>query len=175
MRVVRSSTAESIARGVILLAVALAARMWFADLKIVGPIRIDVAIIGLALLAMERGTTFGIVTGFVMGIVLDAVNPAWMGASAAGYAVVGYFSGSFGQTLYMERSLARGLLVMGAVVIYDLIFGLLSVGIAASFWQAALGTLGSALLSGALAVLITRVIRQWRYASADDAELAGDG
>lgn len=175
MRVVRSSTAESVARGVILLAIALAARLWFADLMIVGLVRIDVAIIGLSLLAMERGMTFGIVTGFLMGLVLDAVHPAWMGASAAGYAVVGYFSGSFGQTLYMERSMARALLVMGAVVIYDLIFGLLSVGVADSLWRAAVGTLGSAILSGAAALIITRAIKQWRSAAATDADLAGNG
>ena len=175
MRMVRSSTAESVAYGVTLLAVALAAKMWFADLQMAGSVRIDVALIGLSLLAIVRGTTFGIVAGFVLGIVLDAVNPGWMGASAVGYAVVGFFSGSFGQTLYMEKSVARGLLVMGAVVIFDLIFGLLSVGISPSLWSATLGTLGSAVLSGALAILLTRVVKQWQSTSAPDAELAGDG
>jgi cell shape-determining protein MreD len=96
-----------------------------------------------------------------------------MGASSIGFAAVGYFAGSFGQTLYLEKSLARGLLVIGAVVLFDIIFGMLSVGMASPLWLGAVGTIGSALLSGALALMVSWLYRQWHGRVVSEPEAAG--
>ena len=171
----RREAAESAASFVLLVVAAMAARLWFDNLAFGAGLRLDVAIIILALLSMGRGTGFGIVAGFLLGLIVDATHPGWIGASSVGYAAVGFFAGSFGQTLYMEKSLARGLLVLGAVVMFDVLFGLFSVGLARPFWRHALGTLGSALLSGAAAVLAARAYRWWRGRTAAEEGSAGDG
>jgi rod shape-determining protein MreD len=101
--------------------------MWFDNLHVFGPVRIDLALMFLSYLSILRGVTFGILAGTLLGLIVDAIHPAWMGASSVGFAAVGFFAGSFGQTLYMEKSMSRGLLVIGAVVLFDIIFGMLSV------------------------------------------------
>lgn len=169
----RRETAESATYVVLLVAIAVASRMWFDNLHLFGPVRVDLALIILSYLAILRGVTFGIVAGMLLGLIVDAIHPALMGASSVGFAAVGFFAGSFGQTLYMEKSLARGLLVIGAVVLFDIIFGMLSVGIASPFWLGALGTIGSAVLSGALALFVSWLYRQWRGQAVSEPESAG--
>jgi rod shape-determining protein MreD len=158
---------------VLLVGATVACRMWFDNVHLVGRVRIDVAVIFLGFLSIIRGVTFGIIAGGLLGLIVDAVHPAWMGASSVAFAAVGYFAGSFGQTLYMEKSLARGLLVIGAVVLFDIIFGMLSVGIGSPLWLAALGTLGSALLSGLVAFGISRLYRVWHKRSTPAPENGG--
>jgi rod shape-determining protein MreD len=170
---VRKESAESATYVVLLVATALASRVWFDNLHLFGPVRIDLALIFLSYLAILRGVTFGVVAGMLLGLIVDAVHPAWMGASSIGFAAVGYFAGSFGQTLYLEKSLARGLLVIGAVVLFDIIFGMLSVGMASPLWLGAVGTIGSALLSGALALVVSWLYRQWRGRVVSEPEAAG--
>jgi len=160
-RPVSREQAESAAYFVLLVGVTVAARMWFDNLHLFGRVRIDVALIFLAFLSIVRGVTFGIVAGALLGLIVDAIHPAWMGASSVAFAAVGFFAGSFGQTLYMEKSLARGLLVIGAVALFDIIFGMLSVGIGSPFWAGVAGTVGSAILSGLVALLVARFYRMW--------------
>jgi len=173
-RLVRSSTAESVAYFLLLVAVSLAARMWFLDLQLVGGVRIDATLIALALLAIGRGARFGIIAGFLLGLVADATHPGWLGAASAGFAVVGFFSGSFGQALYMDKASARGLLVVGAVIIFDIINGLFTVGIGHPFLRHAVGTVVSAALTGGTAVLLTRLARYWRRRPTAAVEVVGN-
>lgn len=170
---VRRESAESATYIVLLVATAVAARIWFDNFHLFGPVRVDVALIFLSYLAILRGVTFGIVAGLILGLIVDAVHPSWMGASCVGFAAVGFFAGSFGQTLYLEKSRARGLLVIGAVLLFDIIFGMLSVGIARPFWLGVAGTIGSALLSGSLALFLSWLYRQWRGRVVSKPESAG--
>ena len=133
-----------------------------------------VALIALPLMAIARGATFGMLAGFFLGLILDAMNPAWMGASSVGYTVVGFFSGSFGQTIYVDRTAARTTLVFGSVLLFDTIFGLLSVGIAHPFWRHVAASLASAILTGAVAGAITWIRRHLRIRAPRTAELTAD-
>ena len=140
----------------------LAARVWFSNFQWEGGVRIDIALIVLVLMAIRRGSRFGIVAGFLLGILVDASAPGYMGASSVGFAIVGFASGSFGDTMYMDQTLARGVFVFAAVIVFDIIFGLLSRGIASPFFLSAFFTIASALLSGLVAgtaAALTRSIR----------------
>lgn len=137
-------------------AVALVARVWFGDLQLAFGVRVDATLLALTLASIARGARFGTVAGFVLGLVVDAVQPEWLGASAAGYALVGFFSGSFGQTIYVDRTRARAALVISSVVIFDIVFGVLTVGIASPFFSRALASLGSALVTGSVTALLSR-------------------
>ena len=140
----------------------LAARVWFSNFQWEGGVRIDIALIVLVLMAIRRGSRFGIVAGFLLGILVDASAPGYMGASSIGFAIVGFASGSFGDTMYMDQTLARGVFVFAAVIVFDIIFGLLSRGIASPFFLSAFFTIASALLSGLVAgtaAALTRSIR----------------
>jgi rod shape-determining protein MreD len=145
--------------------IVLAARVWFGNMEWFGLVRMDIAILALALASMARGARFGMISGFLLGLLVDAPSPGWMGASSVAFVLVGYFSGSFGQTMYVDKTSARGLLVMGSVIIFDLVFGLLTVGIATPFIGHALSTLGSALLTGGTAATLSWV---HRFLSATD-------
>jgi hypothetical protein len=67
------------------------------------------------------------------------------------------------------------MLAFGSVILFDLVFGLLSVGIAQPFWLHAVGTLGSAALSGAAAAVITRIVHFIRGRTLPVVETAPDG
>jgi rod shape-determining protein MreD len=99
------------------------------------------------------------IAGFLLGLLVDAPTPAWMGASSAAYALVGYLAGSYGQTMHMDKTLARGILVIGSVLVFDICFGLVTVGIARPLWLHALSSMGSAVLTGAAAAGITLLLK----------------
>ena len=138
----------------LLSALILMARVWLGNLDIGGNVRLDVAIIALALASIRRGATFGMTAGFLIGLMLDAPLPAWMGASSVGFVIVGFFSGSFGQTIYVDKMAARGLLVFGSVLMFDLFFGLLTFGVAQPFFGHLFSSFASAVLTGTAALII---------------------
>jgi rod shape-determining protein MreD len=140
----------------------VAARVWFGNFALDSGVRIDVALLVLPALSIARGAAFGAAAGFLLGLLVDATHAGWMGASSVAYALVGFCSGSFGQTMYVDRTAARGILVAGSVIIFDLIFGLLAGGVAQPFWRHAAGTLGSALLTGLIAAAITVGVKYLR-------------
>ncbi len=168
------SRIEAVGTFVLLTMLVIAARIWLLDLHVFGGARIDIALIALSLTAISRGATFGMLAGFLLGVVVDAMNPAWMGATSVGYTVVGFFSGSFGQTIYVDRTAARAVLVFGSVLLFDTIFGLLSVGIAHPFWRHVAASLASAILTGATAGAITWIRRHLRIRSHRTAEAIAD-
>lgn len=155
-------------------AVALAARVWFGDLHLFFGVRVDATLVALTLASIARGARFGTVAGFVLGLVVDAVQPEWLGASAAGYALVGFFTGSFGQTIYVDRTRARAALVIASVVIFDIVFGVLTVGIASSFFSRVLASLGSAVVTGGITALLSRAWQAVIAPQAGRADLLAD-
>lgn len=142
---------------VVILVITLAARVWFGDVQLAWGLRIDFGIVALTLASMARGARFGTAAGFILGIVVDAMLPEWLGASAVGYALVGFFSGSFGQTIYIDKTRARAALVIGSMLLFDLVFGLLTVGIASPFFARVLASIGSAVITGGVTALFSRV------------------
>lgn len=156
-------------------AAALAARVWMNDVPLFFGIRIEVPIIALCLASIARGARFGATAGFLLGLIVDATQPEWLGASAAGYTLVGFFSGSFGQTIYVDKTRARAALSGASVLIFDACFGLLSVGIASPFLERMLASLGSAVMTAGVTALASRLwqlvfapARRFADAAADD-------
>jgi rod shape-determining protein MreD len=109
----------------------------------------------LVLASMARGARFGLGAGFLLGLAVDAVYPQWLGASSVGYTLVGFFSGSFGQTIYVDKTRAQAALVIASTLIFDLVFGTLTSGIASPFLPAVLASLGSAVVTGLSAALLS--------------------
>jgi rod shape-determining protein MreD len=136
--------------------VALAARVWFGDAQLLFGVRVDIPVLALSLASMARGARFGALAGFILGLVVDAVQPEWLGASAVGYALVGFFSGSFGQTIYVDKTRARAALATASVLLFDITFGVLTVGLASPFVVRALASLGSAAVTGGVTALLSR-------------------
>jgi len=155
-------------------AAALAARVWFGDAQLLYGVRIDIPVLALSLASIARGARFGAIAGFILGLVTDAVQPEWLGASAAGYALVGFFSGSFGQTIYVDKTRARMALAGASVVVFDIVFGLLSVGIASPFFSRVLASLGSAVVTGGVTALLSRAWQLTFASSRRNADLAAD-
>jgi rod shape-determining protein MreD len=140
----------------VIMAITLAARVWFGDIQLAFGMRIDFAIIALSMASIARGARFGTVAGFLLGLVVDSVLPQWLGASSVGFALVGFFSGSFGQTIYVDKTRARAALVTASMILFDLVFGVLTVGIASPFIARVLASLGSALVTGGVTAILSR-------------------
>lgn len=140
----------------VVMVVALAARVWFGDLQLAYGVRIDATLLALSLASIARGARFGTIAGFLLGLLVDSVSPSWLGASAVGYALVGFFSGSFGQTIYVDKTRARAALVTVSIILFDLVFGVLTVGVASPFFERVLGSLGSALVTGGVAAVLSQ-------------------
>lgn len=155
-------------------AAALAARVWFNDVQLFYGVRIDIPVLALSLSAIARGARFGAISGFLLGLVTDSVQPEWLGASAAGYALVGFFSGSFGQTIYVDKTRARAALSGASVLMFDIVFGILTVGIASPFIPRVLASLGSAVVTGGVTALLSRAWQLTFASSRGNADLAAD-
>lgn len=175
MPLLKRDRLEATAQFLWLVAVVLAARVWLSNLALWGDFRIDAALIGLPFLAISRGTRFGALAGLGLGLIVDSVSPDWMGTSSVGFSLVGYFAGSFGQTMYVDRTTARGLLVAASVILFDITFGLLSRGIASPFWPHVASTFGSAVISGLAAAALTAIQRQLRTRTPSRREALVDG
>lgn len=158
----------------VIVVVALAARVWFDDFQVAYGVRVDAALLALSLASIARGARFGTLAGFALGLIVDAVWPQWLGASAVGYALVGFFSGSFGQTIYVDKTRARAALVTASMLLFDLTFGILTVGIASPFLARVLASLGSALVTGGVTALLSRVWQLVQNPAHERADLAAD-
>lgn len=100
-----------------------------ADVFRVGPARLDLGILLLVYVALGMGTKEAIIFGFGLGLVLDVLSPAWLGAGALTKCTLGYIIGYLKEQLYVENTLAKTLIVLLAVVANDFFYYLFVYGL----------------------------------------------
>ena len=82
-----------------------------APLLALGPVRPDLPLIALVILALGRGALAGTLGGFVTGLVLDTAVPGLLGLNTLCKTLVGYAAGCFRGRLVLGLPLVEGGLV----------------------------------------------------------------
>jgi len=94
-----------------------------ANLIAIFNVKPDLVIIFVAVIALFEGSTAGVIWGFGLGLLLDAMGGGLMGLGSLGYSVAGFISGRFaaGKTtnrLHYLLALAFSTIAAHAVFLY---------------------------------------------------------
>jgi rod shape-determining protein MreD len=92
----------------------------FSELLRVGPARLDIPLLLLIYVTLTRGTREGIVFGFGLGLLQDALLPLWMGFGSLVKVLLAYAIGQFKESLYVENLFSKILLIFTAALSNDL-------------------------------------------------------
>ena len=103
-----------------------------------GPVRPDLTLIALMLLALRRGPVAGLYAGVLLGLVQDVYAFETLGASVLSNCLVGYALGFFEEKVIKSLPATRILLLGGAVLLHDVVFYLASGFRGEIFWNALL-------------------------------------
>ncbi len=101
-----------------------------------GPVRPDLTLIALTVLALRRGSIAGLYGGMALGLVQDVYAVEALGANVLAKSLIGYGLGFFEERIVKIMPATRVLLLGAAFAAHDLIF-YLAAGIRGSmFWSA---------------------------------------
>lgn len=89
--------------------------------KMIGP---DFALLSVMFAGLGRGGVWGIVTGFVLGVVEDSFRPPSFGVNAFVNVIVGFISGLAGERVFHHTLSIMFLLIMGLKYVSDLLLSL---------------------------------------------------
>jgi rod shape-determining protein MreD len=114
-----------------------------AEFFTLGSVRLDLAMILLAYVSLTMGARQGIIFGFGLGLLMDVLNPLWLGAGVLIKGTMGFGMGYLKENLFVENVIAKGLVLFGAILINDLLINLF-------LFQIDLGKIGPLLLQTTL-------------------------
>jgi rod shape-determining protein MreD len=92
------------------------------DRLAIGEITPDFTLLLCAFMALYKGPVRGSIIGFVIGLLQDLFNPAFLGLNAMTKAIVGFAFGHLGTKTVPERTLFLAAIFFLAAVGHDLIY-----------------------------------------------------
>ncbi len=123
-----SDTGYRILRLTVMTAVAMILQISFIPLIEIGAWRPDLLLLVVIFTGLRFGTTYGILTGFLIGILSDSFGPHPVGISAFANTIIGFLAGQLRQfkLAYNMLALAVILLILIQTSLFFLIFQLQS-------------------------------------------------
>ncbi len=100
----------------------------FSEPLRVANIKLDLPLLLVVYLGLTRGTKEGIVFGFLIGLLVDVLNPYFLGLNALIKTILGYLAGNFKDNLFLEPIYFKGLVIFLALIFNDLIYYLIYSG-----------------------------------------------
>ena len=94
----------------------------------VANIKLDLPLLLIVYVGLTRGTKEGIVYGFLIGLLVDILNPSFLGLNTFIKTILGYLAGSFKDNLFLEPIYYKGLIIFLALILNDLIYYLIRSG-----------------------------------------------
>ena len=94
----------------------------------VANIKLDLPLLLVVYIGLARGTKEGIVHGFLIGLLVDVLNPYFLGLNALIKTLLGYLAGNFKDNLFLEPIYFKGLVIFLALIFNDLIYYLVYSG-----------------------------------------------
>lgn len=88
------------------------------DLLSIKGVRPDLIVLFVAGRALSRGPTVGVMWGFGMGLILDAVSGGQFGLGAFAYTLTGFISGQFSSEKGTSRTRYLSALALGAALAF---------------------------------------------------------
>ncbi len=98
-------------------------------------IRFDLAIIILVYLSLTQGPTYGVIFGFLIGLLLDVFTPQTLGWGALVKCLIGFAVGSFKDKLYLESLYSKGGVIFFALISNDLLYYIFTQGVNGSTFR----------------------------------------
>ena len=134
----------------------VAFQAFFSELTKIARVKLDFPLLILVYLSLTKGAKEGAFFGFLIGFVLDILNPSFLGLNALIKSTIGFAIGSFKDTLFLESLYFKIAIVFSAVLANDFFFFLLSSSLnfkitGENIWS--ISTL-SALYTGGVGILV---------------------
>lgn len=130
-----------------------------SDLVAVMGVRLDLAIIVLVYIALTRGSRYGVIFGFLIGLLLDVFNRQALGWGALVKCLIGFSVGSFKDNLYLESLYSKAGLIFFALLFNDFLYYIFTVGPkAATFGKFITHSLPSAFYTAVVGMLVFFVL-----------------
>jgi len=94
----------------------------------VADIKLDLPLLLVIYVGLTRGTKEGVIHGFLIGLLVDVLNPYFLGLNAFIKTVLGYLAGNSKDNLFLESIYFKGLVIFSALILNDLIYYLVYSG-----------------------------------------------
>ena len=125
---------EILSGAVILFILVLFQSLLSGVVTIIG-IKFDLAIVILVYVALNRGPNYGMVFGFLIGLLLDIFTPQTLGWGAFVKCLIGFTVGSFKDNLYLESLYSKGGVIFFALMVNDFLYYIFANGVNASTFR----------------------------------------
>jgi rod shape-determining protein MreD len=126
---VRYLNLSRIANTILLLLIVVVYQSLFSELLIIRQIKLDLPLLILVYVGLNRGPASGALFGFLIGLLLDLSNPSFLGLGALIKTFLGYLVGSFKDTLFLESNISKGGVIFLSLCLNDFLFYLFSSGV----------------------------------------------
>jgi rod shape-determining protein MreD len=111
------------AAGVILaVGVALALQTTLARFVMHGTVAVDLVLVVVTYVALTSGSSTGLMTGAVAGLVQDALSSSVIGIGGLAKTIVGFLAGVIGTQFIVSQPLPRFVVFFGATLLHAVVF-----------------------------------------------------
>jgi rod shape-determining protein MreD len=157
------ATFSKVLSGVVILFMLVFFQSLLSDAVTIRGIKLDLGIIILVYVALTRGSIYGMIFGFAIGLLSDVFTPATLGWGALVKCTIGFSLGSFKDHLYLEGLYAKGAVIFISLLLNDLIYYLLVTGATSTFSTLIGYSLPSAVYSSVVGMLIFLVMQRLHW------------
>lgn len=155
---------SKILSGALILFVLILFQSLISDAVTIMGIKLDLSLIILVYVALSGGPTYGVIFGFLIGLLLDIFTPPTLGWGALVKCLIGFTVGSFKDNLYLESFYARGGVIFFALILNDLLYYIFASGLNSSTFNILTHySLLSALYTSIVGMLIFPILDRIRW------------
>ena len=114
--------------GILVLFVLVLFQSLLSGVVTIAGIKLDLAIVILVYLALTRGRNYGMIFGFLIGLLSDVFTPQTLGLGALLKCLIGFTLGSFKDNLYLESPYSKGAVVFLTLIFNDVLYYIVTTG-----------------------------------------------
>ncbi len=121
--------------GAVIIFVLILFQSLLSDMVTIMGVKFDLAIIILVCIALTRGPTYGLIFGFLIGLLLDVLTPQTLGWGALVKCLIGFTLGNFKDNLYLESLYSKVGVIFFALILNDFLYYIFTSGVNATTFR----------------------------------------
>lgn len=121
--------------GVLILLTVILFQSLVSEAVTIGGIKFDLSIVILVYVALAGGPTYGVIFGFLIGLLSDIFIPQTLGWGALVKCLIGFSVGSFKDNLYLDSLYSKGGVIFFALILNDLLYYIFASGLNTSTFR----------------------------------------